>query len=70
LTLASAASTFSFFSRWSFAFAASNAQHHHSVASPAMVNPVYRPQFFAPSQYRTVELLAELILPAAHQSTW
>jgi hypothetical protein len=57
LTLASAASTFSGFSRWGFAFA-------EISAAPAMANPVYRPQFFSPSQYRTVELLAELILPA------
>jgi hypothetical protein len=57
LTLASVAGTFSGFSRWSFAFA-------HSLASPAVVNPVYAPQFFTPSQFRTVELLAELILPA------
>jgi hypothetical protein len=64
LTLASAASAFSGFSRWSFAFAETNAQRHHSVPSPAMVNPVYRPQFFSVSQYRTVELLADLILPA------
>jgi hypothetical protein len=59
LTLASTAGTFSGFSRWSFAFAETNAQHHQSVASPAMVNPVYRPQFFTPNQYRTVKLLAE-----------
>jgi hypothetical protein len=64
LTLASAASTFSGFSRWSFAFAESGTQHDHGGASPAIVNSVYRPQFFSPSQYGTVELLAELILPA------
>jgi gluconate 2-dehydrogenase gamma chain len=54
LTLASAASAFSGFSRWSFAF----------TEAPAKVNPVYRPQFFSLSQYRTIELLAGLILPA------
>jgi len=63
LTLASAASAFSGFSRWNFAFAETNARHHSDPSTP-MVNPVYRPQFFSPSQYRTVELLAELILPA------
>jgi hypothetical protein len=68
LTMASAASTFSGFSRWSFAFAESNAHHDDSLASPAMVNPVYSPRFFTPSQYRTVELLAELILPAVPPS--
>jgi gluconate 2-dehydrogenase gamma chain len=57
LTLASAASTFPGFSRWSFAFA-------ESSAAPVMVNPVYRPQVFSPGQYRTVEVLVELILPA------
>ena len=64
LTLASAAGAFSGFSRWSFAFAERSPQHDHSVASPAVVNSVYRPQFFTPSQYRTVDTLAELILPA------
>jgi hypothetical protein len=64
LTVASAASAFSGFSRWSFAFAESSAQHHHGGASTGMVNPLYRPQIFSPNQYRTVELLAELILPA------
>ena len=64
LTVASAASAFSGFSRWSFAFAESGAQHHHGGTSTAMVNPLYRPQFFSPNQYRTVEFLAELILPA------
>lgn len=53
LTLASAASTFAGFSRWSYALA----------EGAATVNPVYRPNFFSPAQYRTVELLAELILP-------
>jgi gluconate 2-dehydrogenase gamma chain len=28
------------------------------------VSPVYRPQFFSPAQYQTVELLVDLILPA------
>jgi gluconate 2-dehydrogenase gamma chain len=56
LTLASAASAFAGFSRWSYGF--------DEAAAPKMANPVYRPQFFSAEQYQTVELLADLILPA------
>jgi gluconate 2-dehydrogenase gamma chain len=54
LSLASAASAFPGFSRWCFAFGEANAQP-----------PVYRPQFFSGGQYQTVEVLSDLILPAA-----
>ena len=57
LTLATAAAAFSGFSRWSYA-----------LAEQRILQPAYRPQFFSPSQYQTVELLAELILPATHDA--
>lgn len=57
LTLASAAAAFPGFSRWSYA-----------LAEQRTLAPAYRPQFFSPTQYQTVELLAELILPATHDA--
>ncbi len=57
LTLASAAGAFSGFCRWSYA-----------LADQHVLQPAYRPQFFSGSQYQTVELLAELILPATHDA--
>ena len=56
LTLASAASAFTGFSRWGYAFAEEQAQE--------VVHPIYRPQFFSPTEYQTIEVLAETILPA------
>lgn len=55
LTLASAASVFSGFARWNYAYS--------ETAAPGTVNPVYRPQFFSSAQYATVEVLCDLILP-------
>ena len=60
LTLASAASAFVGFSRWSYGF--------DEATVPKVVNPVYRPQFFSAEQYQTIELLADLILPAMTDS--
>jgi gluconate 2-dehydrogenase gamma chain len=57
LTLASVAGAFSGFSRWSYA-----------LAEQRVLQPAYRPQFFSASEYQTVEQLAELILPAAHDA--
>jgi hypothetical protein len=68
LGLASAASVFAGFSRWNYAFAEMPPQHGNTRSAHAPVHPVYRPQFFAPDQYRTVEVLADLILPATHTS--
>ena len=56
LGLASAAAAFPGFSRWNYAF---------GEATQSVVHPTYRPQFFSPLEYQTVELLADLILPAA-----
>jgi len=65
LGLASAASLFAGFCRWNYAFGEGSAQHGHSQHP---VRLAYRLQFFSTDQYRTVEVLAELILPAAHSS--
>lgn len=60
MALAAAASKFPGFSRWVFA-------HDHAKSSGAgLVNlqGAYRPQFFNPHEYATVERLAELIIPS------
>jgi gluconate 2-dehydrogenase gamma chain len=57
LTLASAAAAFPGFSHWSYA-----------LAEQRILQPAYSPQFFSSSQYQTVELIAELILPATHDA--
>jgi gluconate 2-dehydrogenase gamma chain len=68
LGLASAASVFRGFSRWNYAFSEKPPQHANTRSAHAPVHPVYQPQFFAPDQYRTVEVLADLILPVTHTS--
>jgi hypothetical protein len=56
---AAVASQFPGFSRWAFA-----GQHEDAAsASPASKPAIYKPQFFSPDEYRTVELLTELIIP-------
>lgn len=69
LACASVASTAPGFVRWSFAFAepaqATSAAHHthtpvHTIHSPA---GTYKPRFFTPAEYTTLEVLAELIIP-------
>jgi hypothetical protein len=57
LTMASVASTFTGFSRWGYAFAEDKGKD--------VVQPLYRPQFFAPAEYQAVNALADIILPGA-----
>jgi hypothetical protein len=64
LTLAGFASTFSGFSRWSYALAEETEPHHHQDAQVQISHAAYAPQFFSPSEYKTVETLTDLILPA------
>ena len=58
--LASVASTFPGFRRWAFACS------HDSPAAGAAhaAEPAYTPLFFSPAQFRLVERLAEMIIPA------
>jgi gluconate 2-dehydrogenase gamma chain len=63
LSLAGVASTFRGFSRWSYALGEETTPHHHQDA-PVKIAGSYNPQFFPPKEYRTVEVLADLILPA------
>ena len=66
--MASAASMFGGFSRWQYALAEASPQHKRGLVAHRTVHPVYQPQFFSPEQYRTVEVLADLILPATHDA--
>lgn len=58
--IASVAATFPGFSRWSFACPADPSHVH---AAPA-ADSSYEPLFFSPEQYRLVEHIAEMIIPA------
>jgi len=64
LTLAGVASTFSGFSRWNYGLAEVMEPHHHQDAPVQITHKTYTPQFFSPAQYKTVEILSDLILPA------
>ena len=64
LSLAATASMFAGFSRWSYALAENSPQPTHTHPLQTPLHPAYRPQFLNPNQYQTVELLADLILPA------
>jgi gluconate 2-dehydrogenase gamma chain len=69
LTLAGLANTFSGFSRWSYALAEEMDPHHQQEAPVQIAHAAYTPQFFSPNEYRTVEVLADLILPATEDSS-
>jgi hypothetical protein len=60
LGIAAIASTFPGFDRWAFACPGNHANIAGSPPTPAS----YKPIFFSPAQYRLVERLAELIIPA------
>lgn len=60
LAKAAVASQFPGFSRWVFA-----AQHQHGQERHAEPRTTpYEPAYFNPSEYRTIEILADLIIPA------
>lgn len=64
LALASAASAFPGFSRWSYGLEPAAGREGNNAAFQEVASSVYRPRFFSASQYRSVEVLADLILPA------
>jgi gluconate 2-dehydrogenase gamma chain len=60
LAKAAVASQFPGFSRWVF-----GQQHEHPVESPAPARPAnYRPLWFSPAEYHTIDVLTGLIIPA------
>jgi hypothetical protein len=69
LTLAGLASTFSGFSRWSYGLGEEIYPHHRQDAPVQIAHAAYTPQFFSPNEYRTVEVLTDLILPAMEDSS-
>lgn len=54
-----AISQFEGFSKWALA-----ADHVHAQAIPQRRTATYFPQYFTPAEYRTVDVLCELIIPA------
>lgn len=58
MAMGAAASQFGRFSRWVYA-------HDHSIQTAAAVSPeAYKPRFFEPGEYATLERLAEIIIPS------
>jgi gluconate 2-dehydrogenase gamma chain len=55
LAKAAAASQFPGFSRWVFGAENPSAQQHHQT---------YQPMYFNPSEYQTIDILTDLIIPA------
>lgn len=62
IALAAAASKFPGFRRWMFANATC-AEHHGSDEALQPKPAQYKPQFFTPAEYSTIEQLTELIIP-------
>jgi hypothetical protein len=61
LAKAAVASQFPGFSRWVFA---GEHEHEHSESAPAPPRSAnYEPQFFSAHEYRTIDVLTELIIP-------
>jgi hypothetical protein len=61
-SLAALASAAPGFSRWCFALSERPADGYSQETSVS--STTYAPQFFAPREYRTIEILTELILPS------
>ena len=60
LAKAAVASQFPGFSRWVF-----GQQHEHAMDSPVPVRPAnYRPLWFSPAEFHTIDVLTGLIIPA------
>jgi gluconate 2-dehydrogenase gamma chain len=64
--IASVAGAFPGFSRWAFACGQQGHVHESAVvaASSLAAHPEYKPLFFSAEQFRMVETLAEIIIPA------
>src|SRR5581483_1887820 len=60
LSKAAAASQFPGFSRWAFGVG----QHHMEDSTAQPSNRHYSPTYFSRSEYRTIEILTDLIIPA------
>jgi hypothetical protein len=70
IACASLASTAPGFSRWAYGFAETDSQHpHHATTPHAPAKAAYKPRFFSPTEYMTIGVLAELILPRTSSNT-
>ena len=70
IACASLASTAPGFSRWAYGFAEADPQHpRHAPTSHTHARAAYKPKFFSPTEYRTIGVLAELILPRTSSNT-
>jgi len=70
IACASLASTAPGFSRWAYGFAETDPQHpHHATTSHAATKAAYTPRFFSPAEYKTIGVLAELIIPRTSSNT-
>jgi gluconate 2-dehydrogenase gamma chain len=70
IACASLASTAPGFSRWAYGFAEPDPQHvHHGPTSHAPTKAAYKPRFFSPADYKTIGVLAELIIPRTSSNT-
>lgn len=57
---AALANQFPGFTRWAF-----GGQHVHEERPPSESNhPPYQPQYFTPAEYKTIDIVSELIIPA------
>lgn len=66
----SLASTAPGFSRWAYGFAEPDPQHsHHTSTSHGPAKAAYKPRFFSPAEYKTIGVLAELIIPHTSSKT-
>lgn len=63
IACASVASTAPGFCRWAYAFSSDDPQHMHRMTTSDPNKPDYKPLFFSNSEYLTIGVLAELILP-------
>lgn len=59
LSNVAALSQFSVFHNWAFA-----ADHFHHPSAAPLSSDAYAPQFFTPDEYRTLDVVCELIIPA------
>ena len=57
LAKAAVASQFPGFNRWAFA------QEHHAPSTEPQKSKPYEPTYFTPAEYRTLEILTDLIIP-------
>jgi len=70
IACASLASTAHDFSRWAYAFAEPDPQHpHHAATSHTATKAAFKPRFFSPAEYKTIGVLAELIIPRTSSNT-